>query len=129
MSSSFALEVKVKTAFPTGSCRLSVISWFNDSFRFHSQIKDAAFNIQGLSGWNPNNVENNNDEFHVYRYECTVTDGVSKCSLFFDGNFVGSYEMNANNRETPEVRLVTRGGDGGEEMTSEFEYIKFTELK
>jgi hypothetical protein len=37
--------------------------------------------------------------------------------------------MNANNRENPEVRLVTRGGNEGEEMTAEFEYIKFTELK
>jgi DNA gyrase/topoisomerase IV subunit B len=129
LSSSFAVEVKVKTAFPTGTSRLSVISWFNGNFRIHSQIKDAAFNLQGSSGWNPNTVENNDDEFHVYRYECTVADGVSKCSLFFDGNFVGAYEMNANNRETPQVRLVTRGGDGGEEMTAEFEYIKFTELK
>jgi len=129
MSSSFALEVKVKADFPTGNCRLSVISWFNNNFRIHSQIKDVSFNLQGGSGWNPNTVENSDDEFHVYRYECTIADGVSKCSLFFDGNFVGSYEMNANNRENPEVRLVTRGGNEGEEMTAEFEYIKFTELK
>ena len=127
---SFALEIKMKAEFTeTAGSRISVLSFMGDGWRIHSQIKENVVSLQNPAGaestWSTGSFVSNDGEYHVYRYEVSIANGVATCHVFVDGEYLFSGAMN-NNNGAPLHKFVLYSPADGETASLYIDYIRST---